>query len=425
MTRIVITGNSAICGAGQDPSSIVDVLLEGRSVFSPIEAWDAETWRGKLAAQVQDYNGGKLLGDRKLLKLVRRSDVFGIYAGTQAIDQAGLSAWREALDEKAQAHYADQTGCYVGSGGGAFEVNYDFFPLMAETGGSLPKFGQELSSMVNPMWLLRSLPNNVLCHVSIRNQLKGPNGCITNHTTSGLLSIIESAWSLREGDADRAVAIGHDAPIEPQTLNYLDRVGLVSSDLLRPYDKRHDGCLLGEGAASLVLETEASALERGATILGEYLGGGDASEGEGIFDVRADGDGLSRAIECALLDAGLKPADVGMIVAHANGTAGSDNSEAAALLRVFGADMPPVTGFKWSIGHLFAASGAIDVAIGLEACRRNVVPGIATLDELAPACAGLNVSKENRPPRSDVVLVLCRGFAGTNAAILLRAVRPR
>jgi len=424
MTRIVITGNSAICGAGQDPASIVDFLLEGRSALAPIEAWDAETWVGKLAAQVQDYNGGKLLGDRKLLKLVRRSDVFGIYAGTQAIEQSGLTAWRETLDEKAQADYADQTGCYVGSGGGAFEVNYDFFPLMAETGGSLPKFWQELSNMVNPMWLLRSLPNNVLCHVSIRNQLKGPNGCITNHTTSGVLSVIESAWALREGDAQRVVSIGHDAPIEPQTLNYLDRVGLISRDLLRPYDTRHDGCLLGEGAAGMVLETEASARERNATILAEYLGGGDASEGEGIFDVRTDGDGLSRAIECALADAGLKPADVGMIVAHANGTQGSDDSEAVALLRVFGTDMPPVTGFKWSIGHLFASSGAIDVAIGLEACRRNIVPGIATLDQLAPTCAGLNVSKQNRPARSDVLLVLCRGFAGTNAAVLLRAVRP-
>lgn len=423
MTRIVITGNSAICGAGQDPASIIDSLLEGQSALAPITAWDAETWVGKLAAEVKDYNGGKLLGDRKLLKLVRRSDVFGIYAGTQAIEQAGLPAWRETLDEKAANDYADQTGCYVGSGGGAFEVNYDYFPLMAETGGSLPKFGQELSNMVNPMWLLRSLPNNVLCHVSIRNQLKGPNGCITNHTTSGVLSVIESAWTLREGDAQRVVAIGHDAPIEPQTLLYLDKVGLISNDLLRPYDARHDGCLLGEGAASLVLETEASARERGAAILGEYLGGGDCAEGEGIFDVRPDGDGLSRAIECALADAGLKPADVGMIVAHANGTQGSDCSEAAALNRVFGADMPPVTGFKWSIGHLFAASGAIDVALGLEACRRNVVPGIATLDKLAPSCASLNVSKQNRPARSDVVLVLCRGFAGTNAAVLLRAAR--
>jgi 3-oxoacyl-[acyl-carrier-protein] synthase-1 len=180
---------------------------------------------------------------------------------------------------------------------------------------------------------------------------------------------------------------------------------------------------LGEGAAALVLETEASAKERGATILGEYLGGGDASEGEGIFCIRDDGDGLSRAIELALKDAGLKPSDVGMIVAHGNGTEQSDASETAALLRVFGQDMPPVTANKWSIGHLFASSGLVDVAIGLEAARRGVVPGVATLEQLAPSCTGLNISKQNRETRSDVVLVLCRGFAGTNAAVLLRAAR--
>jgi 3-oxoacyl-[acyl-carrier-protein] synthase-1 len=93
------------------------------------------------------------------------------------------------------------------------------------------------------------------------------------------------------------------------------------------------------------------------------------------------------------------------------------------LLRVFGADMPPVTGFKWSVGHLFAASGLLDVAVGLEACRRQVVPGIAPLERLADSCAGLNVSQQTRAPRSDVVLVLCRGFAGTNGALLLRAIK--
>ncbi len=423
MSRIVITGNSAICAAGLDPAAIVETLVSGQSMVAPIAGWDAENWPNSQAAEVPDYNGGKLLGDRKLLKLVRRSDVFGIYAGTQAIEQAGLPTHTQALDEAQAAEYADQTGCYVGSGGGAFEVNYDFFPLMAESGDSLATFGKELSNIVNPMWLLRSLPNNVLCHVSIRNQLKGPNGCITNHTTSGILSIIESAWALREGDAQRVVAIAHDAPIEPQTLLYLDRVGLVSKDVLRPFDTRHDGCVLGEGAAALVLETEASAKERGAAILGEYLGGGDASEGEGIFCIRDDGDGLSRAIELALADAGLKPSDVGMIVAHGNGTEQSDASETAALLRVFGKDMPPVTTNKWSIGHLFASSGLVDVAIGLEAARRGIVPGVATLDELAPSCVGLNVTKQNRETRSDVVLVLCRGFAGTNAAVLLRATR--
>ena len=423
MSRVVITGNGAICGAGAIPCSILDALLSGRSALAPITSFNAEPFRGGLAAEVLDYDGGKLLGDRKLLKLVRRSDVFGIYAGTQAIEQAGLSAWREMLVDAEAAQYSDQTGCYVGSGGGSAQVNYDFFSLMAETQNDLSMFGRELSNMVNPMWLLRSLPNGVLCHLSIRHQLKGPNGCITNHATSGLLSLIESAWALREGDAQRVVVVGHEAPIEPQHLLYLDRAGLISKDILRPFDEKHDGFFLGEGAASLVLETEMSAQERGVTVLGEYLGGGNASEGDGLFLLRRDGDGLSRAIEFALADAQLTPADVGMIVAHGDGTQESDASEAKALLQVFGSEMPPVTGFKWAVGHLFAAAGLFDLAIGLEACRRRVVPGISNLEQLADSCAGLNVSKQARPPRSDVVLVLCRGFAGTNAAVLLRAIR--
>ena len=423
MSRVVITGNGAICGAGAFPCSILDALLAGHSALAPITSFNAEPFRGGLAAEVLDYDGGKLLGDRKLLKLVRRSDVFGIYAGTQAIEQAGLTAWRAMLVDAEAAQYSDQTGCYVGSGGGSAQVNYDFFPLMAETQNDLSMFGRELSNMVNPMWLLKSLPNGVLCHLSIRHQLKGPNGCITNHATSGLLSLIESAWALREGDAQRVVVVGHEAPIEPQHLLYLDRAGLISKDILRPFDEKHDGFFLGEGAASLVLETEISAQERGVTVLGEYLGGGNASEGDGLFLVRRDGDGLSRAIEFALVDAQLTPADVGMIVAHGDGTQESDASEAKALLQVFGSEMPPVTGFKWAVGHLFAAAGLFDLAIGLEACRRRVVPGISNLEQLADSCAGLNVSKQARPPRSDVVLVLCRGFAGTNAAVLLRATR--
>jgi len=131
MSRIVITGSGAICGAGHDPKTIVDEIAAGRSAVAPIESWDSTQWPKKMVAAVKDYNGGKLLGDRKLLKLVRRSDVFGIYAGAQAVEQAGLDVHRESLSEQAVVDFTDQTGCYVGSGGGAFEVNYDYFPLMA------------------------------------------------------------------------------------------------------------------------------------------------------------------------------------------------------------------------------------------------------------------------------------------------------
>ncbi len=228
---------------------------------------------------------------------------------------------------------------------------------------NLPAFGRELSSTVNPMWLLRTLPNNVLGHIGIRHGFKGANACITNHSIGGTLAVIEAMEALRTGEADRALAVGHDAPIEPQMVLYYHDVGLLAKDTIRPFDARRDGSLFGEGAAALVLETEASARQRNAAMLGEVLGGGSATEAQGLLAIRDDGDGLARAIETALDDAGLRAADVGMIVAHGNGTRQSDASEAAAIRRVFGAGAPPVTAFKWAFGHLIAAAGIIEAVL--------------------------------------------------------------
>src|SRR5262249_19627295 len=171
----------------------------------------------------------------------------------------------------------------------------------------------------------------------------------------------------------------------------------------------------------LVLETEASAAERGAQALGEVLGSGCSDDAQGLFAIREDGSGLADAIRAALDDARLAPRDVGMIVAHANGTRQSGASEAAALLQMFGPDVPPVTGFKWAFGHLIAASGIIETTQALLALRACTVPGIATLSELDPAFATLPASASTRTPRSDVALVISRGFGGTNAALLVRA----
>ena len=421
MTRIVVTGTGAICGAGKTPGEILEAARAGRSAFAPIGQWDASSWPVRFAAEVADFNPGVLLNDRKLFKLIRRTDAFGIYAAGQAIDAAGLASYRDRLGPDAAARFNDSTGVYVGSGGGVFQNQYDYFPLLAAADGSLPAFGRELGATVNPMWLLRSLPNNVLCHVGIRHGLKGPNACITNHAISGVLAIIEAAQALRTGECERAVAAGHDAPIEPQAVLYYHGVGLLTEDALRPFDADRSGSAMGEGAAALVLETESAAAARGAAVLGEILGSGCASEGEGLLPIRDDGDGLTRAIALALDDSGLRAADVGMIVAHGNGTRSGDASEARALREVFGAAPPPVTAFKWAFGHLLAASGIIETVLALAALREGTVPGIAALRRLDPACAGLPVSPSAQSPRSDVALVLSRGFGGTNAALALRA----
>jgi len=179
--------------------------------------------------------------------------------------------------------------------------------------------------------------------------------------------------------------------------------------------------VLGEGAAALVLETEGAATARHVRVFGEFLGSGCTTEAEGLLAIRADGDGLANAIAVALDDAEMRPAEVGMIVAHGSGTRLSDASEALAIRRVFGATVPPVTAFKWAFGHPLAASGILDSVLALVALRHGVVPGVATLRELDPDLGNLPISARPQVPRSDVALVLNRGFGGSNTALILRA----
>jgi 3-oxoacyl-[acyl-carrier-protein] synthase-1 len=336
------------------------------------------------------------------------------------IEGAGIISYRDTLDAAAADAFNERTAVYVGSGGGTYQSNYDFFPLLTAAAGNPQTFGQELTATVNPMWLLRTLPNNVLCHIGIRHGFKGPNACITNHSVSGALAVAEAAAALRANEADRAVAVAHQASIEPQASLYCHALGLLAADAVRPFDRRRDGFLLGEGAGAMVLETEAAARARHAQVLGEHLGSGCAAEGQGLLSIRADGDGLARAMALALDDAGVRAAEVGMIVAHGNGTRRSDASEAAAIRRVFGPTPPPVTAFKWVFGHLTAAAGVVDAVLALTSLRRREVPGIATLRELDPDCAGVPVSVAAQQPRSDVAMVLSRGFAGLNVALLFR-----
>ena len=182
------------------------------------------------------------------------------------------------------ATFNDRSGIIAGSGGGTYNTNYDFLPLIAETKRDLHRFGSELSTMVSPMWLLRVLPNNVLCHVGIRNQLKGHNACVTNQCIGGLQAVAESVEAIRTGAADRMVAVGHDAPFEPENVLYYYNCGLMSGEAPRPFDKDRDGTVFGEGAAAVALENGGSGPCPGADVFGEVLGSGCVSEATGILD---------------------------------------------------------------------------------------------------------------------------------------------
>jgi 3-oxoacyl-[acyl-carrier-protein] synthase-1 len=423
--RIAITGVGAVCGAGKTPEAIWNTVVAGQSAVAPLTQWDAQRWPVGVAAEVPASEVRTLVEDRRVQKMISRTDLFGLYAAGEAIRHAGVLAYRDSLAEVAATEFNDRSGVFAGSGGGTFRSGYEFFPLLTAAAADPAAFGRELETTVDPMWLLRQLPNNVVCHVGIRHGFKGTNACITNQCVGGALAVAEAAAALRAEEADRAVAVGHDAPIEPEAVLHYHNLGLLAPEALRPFDRCRAGTIFGEGAAAVMLETWAAAQARGAAILGELLGSGCVSEATGILEVLPDGEGLARAIELALQETGVSPDAVGLVVAHGNGTRASDASEAAALRRVFGASLPPVTSFKWACGHAIAASATLDLVMTLESLRRGTVPGIATLRELDPALAPLPVSAQPQAPRSDLALICSRGFGGMNVALLVRAGRAR
>jgi 3-oxoacyl-[acyl-carrier-protein] synthase-1 len=417
----VFTGAGAVCGAGLSVDEIWTALITGRSAVGPIRRWNAEHWPVTIAAEVTGVSNRTLVEDRKSHKYLSRTDLFGLYAAGMALEQSGLLPHRNTLSPEETVRFNDRTGVFAGSGGGNYGCNYDFFPLLTEAGGTLQRFGQELDNTVNPLWLLRNLPNNVVCHIGIRYNFKGTNACVTNQCLGGISAVAEAAYALRRDEADRGVAAGHDAPIDIETIVNFERVGLLSREAIRPFDSRRDGTVLGEGAAACVLEKLPEARDRGATVLGEFLGFGCTAEATGILDVRADGEGVAQAIQLALNDAGVGPDAIGMVVTHANGTPKSDASEAQALKTVFGDRIPPVTGFKWATGHTIAACGVLDLLLALRALQENEIPGIPTLETVDPVLAPLPVSATVQQPANPMALVICRAFGGMTAAMVIGA----
>jgi 3-oxoacyl-(acyl-carrier-protein) synthase len=169
-----------------------------------------------------------------------------------------------------------------------------------------------------------------------------------------------------------------------------------------------------------MLETLEAATSRRAVIHAEILGKGSTSEANGLLPVRADGNGIARAIRLALEQAGLEREQIGMIVCHGNGTQLSDRSEGAALRSIFGSSCPPITCFKWAFGHTIAASGCIDTILTIQALNHKIVPAIPIVKGIDAYFQDLPITTANTRPTSDCALVLSRGFGSQNSALVVR-----
>lgn len=417
--RVWITGRSVVSASGDNAQETWDAILAGRSAITEINQADLSSWPARLGGQIANYQPARMLPDRKLLKVISRQDVLGINAAMQAVNHSGMIDWRDSLS--CQQDFNDNTAVYVGSPGNKYAQQYDFLPLLAKTNGDMSLFAKELFNEVHPTWLLRILPNNVLAYTGITYGFKGPNHNVTNHAVGGTQAILEAYHAIQSGQAERAVVVAYDVGIEPQALFYYDRLGVLSARHLKPFDSAHDGTILAEGAAALVLESEASAKARGAVCYGEIAAGFASSEAAGLFSLEADGAPLASLLQKTLDNLQLQASDIDMIVAHGNGNQASDNSEAQAINAVFSTHQVPVTAFKWAMGHTLSASGVLDTVLMTHALQERCVPGIAGFKELATSCHGLNIAANHRilPTKPRHALMINRGFASMNACLVV------
>lgn len=419
--RVFITGRSALTSCGATANDTWAAVLAGESGIAELAEWDLSSWTHRLGGELKDFQPAKMLPDRKLMKVISRQDVMGINAAAQAVEQSQLQNYRDTLDSVDD--FNDATGVYVGSPGNKYYQQYDFLPLLAKTGGDMQPFADQLFSEVHPMWLLRILPNNVLAYTGITYGFKGPNQNVTNHAVSGTQALIEAYHAIKTGQIERAVVVAYDVGTEPQALFYYDKLGVLSARHLKPFDRDHDGTLLAEGAAALVLESEASVRARSAICYGEITGGLSASETAGLFSIETEGEHLALLLNRLLEQQQLSPTDIGLVVAHGNGNQKSDISEAHAIHNVFGEYQVPVTAFKWAMGHTICASGVLDAVLTTYAMGTKCIPGIANLDNVAVACQGLNISRDKRQlvdSKSNAVLI-SRGYASMNACLVIKS----
>lgn len=418
--RVFITGLSALTASGNTADETWAAIKAGENGLEEIKHWDLSSWPCRIGGELKDFKPAKMLPEKKLLKVISRHDVMGINAAMQAVEHSQLLTYRNQLETPAL--FNDKTAVYVGSPGNKYYQQYDFLPLLAKTENNMQAFAQQLFSEVHPMWLLRILPNNVLAYTGITYQFKGPNHNITNHAVGGMQAIIEAFHAIQTGMAERAVVVAYDVATEPQALYYYDKLGVISHNDLKPFDEQHNGTILAEGAAAMVLESERSAQERGARCFGEVLGGKSTSEAQGLFTLDETGTPLADLVDSAIKDHQIDKDDIGMVVAHGNGNVKSDVSEARAIQSLF-TDEIPVTGFKWSMGHTVCASGLIDAVMASYALRERIVPGIANLSKPAPECTSLQLSSSHQDMTStqNTALILNRGFSSMNACLFIKS----
>ncbi|KOV79753.1 beta-ketoacyl synthase [Nocardia sp. NRRL S-836] len=400
--RVVITGIGMITPAGADATSSWAAVRDGatsaghdpRLASSPVP----------LSCAVPDFDPVARLGSGA--RRMDRCTQFAVAAAQEAVEDSG--------------HHPDfggrlRVGVVMGTAFGGVGSWEEQAHRLADRG----------ARAVHPLTIPMGIGSSVASAIAAHFSLHGPVQAVATACAAGTTALGAAVDALLLGQCDVALAGGADAAITPVVAAAFSKIGALSCRLdspgsaSRPFDRRRDGFVLGEGAAVLVLERESAAEARGVVPYARVLGHASTCDAYHLTSPEPSGRFAALAVREALDRSGVRAEEVGYLNAHATGTPEGDAVEARLISEVFGSTAL-VSSTKGVTGHMMGAAGAVEAAFTALAVRHGVVPPTANLDEPDPAAAALDLVRGG-PRAADVRLAMSNsfGFGGHNSTVLL------
>lgn len=406
--RVVITGLGVASSLGDSIDGFWNRIIAGDCGIVPITAFDVCQYGCRIAAQINQLEVAPAFPNPKEIRRTDRYAQFGVFAGFQAIQDAGIDLTQTNLDE---------FGVFVGSGIGGLQTIERQHQILLEKGPN------RLSPFLIPMQIL-NMASGLL---SMYHGLRGPNlATCSACATSG--HAIGEAWrTIKMGDANLMLAGGAEAAITPIGIGGFSAMKAMSTrnddpkHSSRPFDRERDGFVMGEGAAILLLEELKHAKARSAKIYCEIRGYGNTADAYHMTAPDPQGIGAGRCMKMALRSARLHPEDVGYLNAHGTSTPQGDICETAAIQNVFGghAKQLAVSSTKGATGHMLGAAGSIELAICAKAIQTGVLPPTINYQYPDPQCPLDYVPNEAREAKVNAALSNSFGFGGHNTSLIV------
>ncbi len=413
--RVVITGMGAITPLGNSVDEFWAGIKAGKSGIAPITHFDATKNKVHYAAEVKNFTAGDYM-DPKIARNMARFSQYAVAAAGQALKDAGLEGNAEVLDE---------TGCVLGVGIGGFEVTEE---------GARGYFKSECTKTA-PMTIPKLIPNEAGGNIAITYGLHGPVEAVATACSSGTDALGVAFDMVRSGRLDVCMTGGAESTITGYAIVSFEVLHALSTGFdddptkaSRPFDKKRNGFVMGEGAGILIFEEYEHAKARGAKIYAEVAGYGASCDGYHLTSPNPDGICGSKCMSRALKDAGMDPSEIQYYNAHGTSTHINDPSETNMIKIAFGEDNArklKISSTKSMHGHCLGATGAIEAMVCVKAITDSFVPCTKNLEEqdVEGGCDLDYVPNKGIEMNVDAAMSATFGFGGHNGAIIIKKVK--